>query len=104
MPSRLIGMKILAIEKETPGVTAEQFRPLLKAEAARVWQLYQAGLIRELYFREDQTTAILMLECADADEAANTLNTLPLVQHRLITFDVIPLEPYPGFARLFEEA
>jgi len=29
------------------------------------------------------------------------LGTLPLVQAGLIAFEVIPLKPYPGLARLF---
>lgn len=96
-------MKILAIEKEIPGLTAEHFKPHAKAEAAQVWELYQAGILRELYFRQDRTEAVLMLECANVDEANEILNTLPLVKEGLITFEVIPLGPYPGFARLFAE-
>jgi hypothetical protein len=96
-------MKILAIEKETPGITAEKFKPHLQAEAAKVWELYQAGVFRELYFCQDRPEAVLILECADIDEANRVLDTLPLVQAGLITFDVIPLKPYPGFARLFVE-
>ncbi len=94
-------MKILAIERELPGATAEAFRPHLKAEARRVWELYQAGVVRELYFRADEHVAVLMLECEDADAARAVLDTLPLVQAGLITFDVWPLIPYSGFARLF---
>jgi len=94
-------MKILAMEKEIEGVTPEQFTPHLKAEAARVWELYQGGIIRELFFRQDRSEAVLILECADAEAARQALNTLPLVQAGLIRFDVIPLIPYPGFARLF---
>ena len=95
-------MKILAIEKEVPDVTEEQFRPhLRKAEAAKVWELYQAGVFRELYFRQDWPGAVLILECADAEEARKVLNTLPLVKEGLIAFDVLPLIPYPGFSRLF---
>ena len=52
-------MKILAIERELPGATAEAFRPHLKAEARRVWELYQTGVIRELYFRADEHVAVL---------------------------------------------
>ena len=96
-------MKILALEKETPGATAEDFRPHAKAEAARAWELYQAGVIRELYFRRDRPEAVLVLECADAQEAGHVLATLPLVEAGLITFEIIPLAPYPGFARLFAE-
>ena len=94
-------MKILAIEKETPGVIADQFQPHLKAEAARVWELYHAGVLREIYFRADEPSAVLMLECADVAQANTVLATLPLVQAGLVAFDVIPLKPYPGFARLF---
>ncbi len=97
-------MKILAMEIESEGVKAEQFRPHLKAEASRVWELYQSGVIRELYFRADRSEAVLILECADTAEAQQRLESLPLVQAGLITFDVIPLIPYPGFARLFGEA
>ena len=95
-------MKILALEQELPGITAEQFGPHLRAEAACVWELYQAGALRELYFRQDRSDAVLMLECADVAEAQAVLSTLPLVKAGLITFELIPLKPYPGFARLFE--
>lgn len=94
-------MKILALEQENPGGTAEAFRPHLKAEAAQVWELYQAGIMREIYFRQDRPEAVLVLECNDIEEANNILGALPLVQAGLIVFDLIPLVPYPGFARLF---
>jgi muconolactone delta-isomerase len=94
-------MKILAIEKDTTGATDEQFAPHLQAEAARAWELYQAGIFREMYFRADMPIAVLMLECKDVDEAHQILDTLPLVQAGLITFEVIPLTAYPGFTRLF---
>jgi hypothetical protein len=97
-------MKILAIEKEIPGVTEEEFRPHLEAEAAKVWELYQADMFRELYFRKDWPSAILVLECADVEEANEVLNTLPLVKEGLIAFDIIPLIPYPGLSRLFAES
>ena len=69
-------MKILALEVE--GASAEQFKPYLEAEARRAWDLYQSGVIREIFFRADRSEAIL------------------------IRFDIIPLVPYPGFARLFK--
>jgi muconolactone delta-isomerase len=95
-------MKILAIERELPGVTDEQFRPeLLKAEAARAWELYQAGVLREMYFRADQPVAVLVLECITVEEASDILDSLPLVKEKVIAFDLIPLRAYPGFARLF---
>lgn len=96
-------MKLLAIEHEMDGSRPEDFQPHLRAEAARVWELQQAEVIREIYFRADRHEAILILECDDLDEAAKVLDSLPLAKAGLISFDVIPLKPYPGLSRLFAE-
>jgi muconolactone delta-isomerase len=85
-----------------PGATGEDFRPHLQAEARRAWELYQAGVFREMYFRADEEVAVLVLECADVAEAHAVLQSLPLVEAGLIAFEVIPLRAYPGFARLFD--
>ena len=94
-------MKVLAMEVGVDGVKPEQFQLYLKAEAQSIWELYQSGLIRELYFRADRSEAVLILECRDVNEAEQTLRSLPLVQAGLITFELTPLVTYPGFARLF---
>jgi hypothetical protein len=94
-------MKILAIEKEIPGFLPKDFAPYLKKEALQVWQLHQAGVIREMYFRADEHSAVLMLECESVATAQTFLDILPLVQEELITFEIIPLAPYSGFERLF---
>lgn len=94
-------MKVLALEQDVPGVPGDAFGPHLKAEALRVWELHQAGVLREIYFRQDRSAAVLVLECAGVEEAREALATLPLVKAGLITFDLIPLIPYPGLARLF---
>ena len=97
-------MKILALEKEVPGISDDQFTPpLLKEEAMRAWQLHQTGIIRELYFRQDRNEAVLILECKDVEEAQSVLATLPLMKSGLIAFNIIPLVSYTGFARLFSE-
>lgn len=95
-------MKLLALERDIPGVEPAQFTPaILRDEARHVWDLHQRGVVRELYFRDDAEAAILVLECADADEARQVLAGLPLAAAGLIAFDVIPLRAYPGFGRLF---
>jgi muconolactone delta-isomerase len=96
-------MRLIALGKEVLGISDSQFTDeLLRKEAARAWELHQAGVIRELYFRTDRQEAVLILECKDSDEARSLIDTLPLVQTKLIDFDIIPLKAYPGFARLFE--
>jgi len=95
-------MRILALEVEKPQVSADDFRPLLIEEARKVYKLYQDDFLREIYFRADKASAILMLECSGIEEAEQKLSKLPLVLANLIDFELIPLVPYPGFSRLFE--
>jgi hypothetical protein len=96
-------MKILALEQDIDGVSTDKFQPYLQAEASHVWKLVQTGILREIYYRQDRSSAVLILECATVAEAVQVLNTLPLVKNSLVRFEVIPLKPYPGFSRLFKE-
>jgi muconolactone delta-isomerase len=97
-------MKILALEKNVHGIPDSAFTDdLLKKEAARAWELHRAGVIRELYFRADRHEAVLVLECDNVNEARSIVATLPLVSGGLIDFEIIPLIPYTGFERLFQQ-
>lgn len=96
-------MKIIALEIEMPGSTADDFRKYSEAEARKAWELQQQGFIREIYFRADETSAVLVLEAENVDQARQILNELPLVNHGLIRFELIPLRAYSGFQRLFKE-
>jgi hypothetical protein len=102
-PDKGTTVKIIAIEREREGTSAADFQTFLQDEAKAVWQLQQENIIREIYFREDLNTAVLVLECASLSEAQRTLARLPLVQKNLIEFELIPLRPYPGFSRLFKD-
>jgi len=94
-------MKILAIEKEMPGVADSDYKPWLETEARKAWELHQEGLIRELYFT-DEHCAVLVLEVRDKTHAREIIGQLPLVKQKLIDFDLLALTAYPGFARLFK--
>jgi len=94
-------MRILAFEKELPGAMAEEYARHGKAEAMKVWELQQEEFIRESWFRRDENSAVLLLEAEDTDDAENRLRGLPFVKRGLITFDLVPLKPYPGYSRLF---
>lgn len=95
-------MKILAIEKNIPGVKFEQFTPeLLKLEAAKAWEYYESGIFRELYFTKEDNRAIIILECETSEIAKKYLKELPLMQSQLIDFDIYELTNYTGFKRLF---
>jgi hypothetical protein len=94
-------MKILALEREKPGLSSATFTPHLKDEAQRAWELYRQGVFRELYFDERQHRAVIIIESESIASAEAVLTTLPLVQAGLIEFEIIPLVPYDGFERLF---
>jgi hypothetical protein len=95
-------MKILAIEKEILGVFDTDYQSYLEAEARKAWELQQEGLIRELYFTDDHC-AVLVLEARDKVHAREIVDQLPLVQQKLIDFELMALTAYPGFARLFKD-
>lgn len=93
-------MKVLAIEKEIPGVDwTTVSKELLTQEALDVYQLYLSGQIREHYFNENNC-AVLVLECDSKAQAHELLGKLPLVANNLITFDIMELHPYTGYDRI----
>lgn len=94
-------MRFLAIERELPGPSPKQMEPWLRAEAEAVWQLQQREVIREIWFAMPGRRAVLLLECADEADARSMLGTLPLVREACIAFDLLTLQPYDGFRRLF---
>jgi hypothetical protein len=97
-------MKVLALARDLVGDDDARFAELRRAEARMVWELSQADLLREVYFRADHPSGVLVFEVPDAAAARAAIDRLPLVAAGLIDFELIPLMPYPGFARLFRGA
>ena len=85
-------MRFLAVSTNTKDVS-----PFLAAEARRVNELRAAGTITGARVKADFSGAALILECADAAEAAAALNTLPIaatdatgiVLTEIIDFDTV---------------
>ena len=94
-------MRIIALEREVGSATADDYTSHAEAKARVLHELYQAGVVREMYFRIEREQAVLLLEAADNNDASKSLAQLPFVRHGLIEFELIPLRPYPGFQRLF---
>jgi hypothetical protein len=97
-------VKIIAYDRVMPGVTLEQIRPHLKQEARHAWDLYEKGIIRENYLRTDKPGAVVVLECADVDEARRLFADLPLVQAGLIEFEFMPVGAFTPWGALFTPA
>lgn len=94
-------MKILAIENELKKINPEIKTDILKKEASKIWTLQQNGIIREIYFTDNMSKAVIIMECNSENEAKSYLSDLPLVNEGLIDFKLYKLDPYPGFSRLF---
>lgn len=92
-------MKLLAIEKEISKVNWDEENEVLINESYRVYKLFQDGVIREIYFNQNDN-AIIVLESGSIEDAQQVLSTLPLVEAGLIHFDVMELRPYTGFSRI----
>jgi len=96
-------MKLLAIENESSAVNWDEETETLINESYRVYHLFQEGIIRDIFFTENEN-AVIILECASKAEAANVLSTLPLVKAGMISFEVMELRPYTGFDRIIQKS
>jgi hypothetical protein len=94
-------MKYLAIEVDIEGVDWSNSEAILKEEAQVALTLFEKGLIREMYF-DEENCAILIMECQSKTEAEEALMQLPLVKTRMIKFEINALRPYTGFSRLMK--
>lgn len=92
-------MKILAISTESEDADWSNETETLKTEAHRVLALYLEGFVREIYFDED-SNAVLILECDSVDQADALLGSLPLAKKGLIAFHTRELHPYTGYQRI----
>ncbi len=94
-------MKILAIEKELKSVDWKKESQTLIEEAKSAYNLLLKGSLREIYFTENKN-AVLVLECENKTTAKQLLSKLPLVEKKIIDFEIMELQPYTGFSRLMD--
>ena len=72
---------------------------LLKKETKHILDLYQKGIIRNIWFSENKD-ALLIIENETIEQARKIISTFPLVKENLIKFNITCLLPYTGFERL----
>ncbi len=96
-------MKILAIDRVCEGATPERIKAQFLQEINRCVQLYLADVIREMYFRQDRSGTVLVLEAPSLEEAQSFLARMPLVASGQVAFDCIPLGPYMPLGLLLSD-
>ena len=76
-------MMVLAVSHNTSDPT-----PHLQAEAARMAELQQAGLVELMLLKADWSGAVLLLRAADMAAAREAVGSLPLVANGITSFEL----------------
>ena len=94
-------MQVLVIAKALEGVSIEQISPLLKLEAAKVWEYYASGLVRTIHYIADMSGAVLLFEAPNVEVVNQSLAEFPMTKAGILKFELLPLKPYVGIGELF---
>ena len=94
-------MRFFVVCRIPPGVSRRKVIKLIRDEARTVWNLYESGLVRELFYLDELSGAALSCEAESLDDVKKGVEMLPMVRDGLLVPEYIPLHPYTGFAKLF---
>jgi hypothetical protein len=74
----------------------------LPQEVPATLQLYLDGKMEQFWLRDNQEGVIFLMSVDSVAEADRLLKALPLVQHDLLTFDLMPIGPLLPLGRLMK--
>ncbi len=94
-------MKILALIDVARGASIETIRAEIANELKGSWELFAAGVLREVYTTAEPSRVVFVLEADDTAQAHEHLRKLPLVAAGLLTVDLIQLRPFVNWSKLF---
>lgn len=94
-------MQYLVVMRMKPTASREELAPLYKPEAAKAWELMAAGVLRSIHFITGPAGAVLLFEASGEKEVEAHVAPLPLVAAGAVTVEILPLEPFTGWALLF---
>lgn len=94
-------MQYLVLTQNTRDFNWIDHQEILADEAKVIWQSFRAGNLRNIWLTENKNDAVLIFESDSEAFVKSILDSLPLVQEGMISYQVIGLTPYKGFERLF---
>lgn len=94
-------MRFVCICRPVEGAGMEQFQPHLEAEVRYGWDNYKNGTFREIYFRQDVLSVVVMVEADSLEAARAAVEGFPLAKAGLVTFETIPVGPFTNWEMLF---
>ena len=92
-------MKVIVVATRKEGASPDEFAPHLAAESNHALGMYRDEIVREIYSRTDGKGAVLVLECANEEEAARQVGELPLAKLGLLSFEIYGTAPYRGIVQ-----
>lgn len=92
--------RILAIGTIAPGADVQRVQTILPSEMRATAELYLQGKIDQWYSLEDRNGVAFILNVTDRGAARELLESLPLGQAHLLTFELIPLGPLKPMRQL----
>jgi muconolactone delta-isomerase len=90
-------MQFLSISHRRPDFSGTPSAEMRAEEVEKARALYAAGLIRQLWHREDTAGACILWEAESREQVWTILQTLPFTRAGLVDVTVIPLSPWAGF-------
>ena len=96
-------MKLICSLVAKPTASPARFMSYEEPESARVWELYTAGMLKEIYLRTDLIGAAIILQCGSQSEAEAAINSLPMVKAGLFDVSYMVLGEWPEMTRMLGE-
>jgi len=93
-------MQYLVMTNDRTEVDWTLQRFLLEKEAKAVCGLLCSGKLRNIWFTEKDQNAVLLFEEHNEEAVRKLMDSLPLVNERLIEYQIIGLTAYDGLERL----
>ncbi len=96
--------RILALGTIKSPLTPEQQQEIMPREVPSTLRLYLQGTIDQWFARRDGTGVVFLLNLTSVEEAEALLETLPLGQAKLMTFELIPVGPLSPLGSLLNQS
>jgi hypothetical protein len=85
-------MKVFAIASASAALTPDLIQKHLPSEVPATLKLYLDGKVEQFWFRE-KAGPIFLMNVTSVEEAKATLEKLPFVADKLMTYEFLPVTP-----------
>jgi hypothetical protein len=83
-------------------LTPDQRQQYLPSEVPATLKLYLDGKVEQFWFRENAAGVIFLMNVDSVGQAKAALDTLPLTAAKLMTFDLMPVDPLAPLGLLIQ--